>query len=53
MNAGAVIDAAVEQVLADPGTRTRDLGGALGTDAFGNEVAAAVASKKQGRDPRP
>lgn len=41
--AGAAIERAIDTVLADPSTRTRDLGGALGTDAFGARVAAAVA----------
>jgi 3-isopropylmalate dehydrogenase len=40
--AGAAIESAVDTVLADPKTRTRDLGGSLGTDAFGARVAAAV-----------
>jgi hypothetical protein len=44
--AGSAIELAVDDVLADPGVRTRDLGGALNTDAFGNRVAQAVASEK-------
>jgi 3-isopropylmalate dehydrogenase len=41
--AGRAIDAAVDTVLADPARRTRDLGGPLGTRAFAQEVAAALA----------
>ena len=37
--AGAAIDAAVDAVLADPATRTADLGGALGCRAFGAAAA--------------
>jgi 3-isopropylmalate dehydrogenase len=40
--AGAAIDRAVDAVLADPKTRTPDLGGPLGTDAFGEHVARSV-----------
>ena len=40
--AGDDIEAAVDRVLADPGSRTRDLGGALGTRAFGQRVAEAL-----------
>jgi len=40
--AGAAIDRAVDAVLADPNARTPDLGGPLGTDAFGERVAKAV-----------
>lgn len=39
---GKRIHAAVETTLANPSTRTRDLGGALGTDAFGKAVVHAV-----------
>jgi 3-isopropylmalate dehydrogenase len=42
--AGQAIEAAVDRVLADPGSRTRDLGGPLGTQAFGERVAHALAS---------
>ncbi len=38
------IDGAVEATLANPETRTADLGGALGTKAFGQAVATAVAA---------
>jgi len=37
------IEAAVERALADPATRTADLGGALGTMEFAERVAADVA----------
>jgi 3-isopropylmalate dehydrogenase len=42
--AGRGISEAVDRVLADPGKRTADLGGNLGTRAFGDAVAAAVQS---------
>jgi 3-isopropylmalate dehydrogenase len=40
--AGVAIERAVDATLADPGTRTRDLGGMLGTSAFAAAVASAV-----------
>lgn len=40
--AGAEMERAVDQVLANPATRTRDLGGKINTDAFGKLVADAV-----------
>ena len=40
--AGTAMDEAVDRVLADPGSRTRDLGGTIGCKAFGETVAAAV-----------
>jgi 3-isopropylmalate dehydrogenase len=40
--AGRAIEAAVDRVLADPACRTRDLGGSLGTRAFGERVAQAL-----------
>jgi len=40
--AGTAIDRAVDRVLARPETRTADLGGRLGTKAFGEAVAAAL-----------
>jgi isocitrate/isopropylmalate dehydrogenase len=43
-NAANVIDRALDQSVARPETRTRDLGGPLGTKAFGEQVAAAVAA---------
>jgi len=42
----ARIEAAVDRVLADPATRTRDVGGTLGTGAFADAVAAAVRSPR-------
>jgi isocitrate/isopropylmalate dehydrogenase len=42
--AAAAIEAALDRVIADPKTRTPDLGGTLGTDAFGEKVAKAVVS---------
>jgi 3-isopropylmalate dehydrogenase len=43
--AGAAMERAVDEVLADPETRTRDLGGTTNTDAFGAAVARAVAGR--------
>jgi 3-isopropylmalate dehydrogenase len=40
--AAAAIEAALDRVIARPDGRTRDLGGALGTDAFAAQVAKAV-----------
>jgi isocitrate/isopropylmalate dehydrogenase len=40
--AGAIGDA-VDRLLASPQTRTRDLGGALGTAAFSEAVAERLA----------
>jgi 3-isopropylmalate dehydrogenase len=40
--AAAAINAAVDACLADPATRTPDLGGRLGTKAFGEKVAAML-----------
>lgn len=40
--AGQAISAAVDTVLANPATRTADLGGAIGTQAFGQAVVAAL-----------
>jgi len=42
--AGAAIERAVDVALADPASRTRDLGGSANTDAFGNRVAGAIAA---------
>ncbi len=42
--AGRAIDRAVDAVLAKPQLRTADLGGKLGTRAFGEAVAAALTS---------
>jgi 3-isopropylmalate dehydrogenase len=43
--AAAAIEVALDRVVADPQTRTSDMGGKLGTDAFGVKVAQAVQSK--------
>jgi 3-isopropylmalate dehydrogenase len=40
--AAAAINAAIDTALADPATRTPDLGGKLGTKAFGERIAALV-----------
>jgi 3-isopropylmalate dehydrogenase len=42
VKATAAIDAALDRVIATPDGRTPDLGGKLGTDAFGARVAQAV-----------
>ena len=42
VRAGKAIDAAVDEVLSSRETRTADLGGKLGTRAFGEAVAAAL-----------
>ena len=43
VRAAAAMEAALDRVIASPGGRTPDMGGKLGTDAFGAQVAAAVA----------
>ena len=40
--AGKKIDAAIDAAVQKPETRTRDLGGALGTQAFGKHIAALL-----------
>ncbi|HEY1227295.1 MAG TPA: isocitrate/isopropylmalate family dehydrogenase, partial [Ramlibacter sp.] len=40
--AGQAMHAAVETVLANPGTRTADIGGRIGTKAFSQAVVAAL-----------
>jgi 3-isopropylmalate dehydrogenase len=42
--AAAAINQAVDQALAEPATRTPDLGGALGTRAFGRHLAGLLQS---------
>ena len=42
VRAGAAIEAALDRVIAEPSGRTPDMGGKLGTDAFGARVAGAV-----------
>lgn len=42
--AGDAMSAAVDRVLANPATRTRDIGGTMGCKAFGRAVAEAVAA---------
>jgi 3-isopropylmalate dehydrogenase len=41
-SAASAIDGALEAAIADPAGRTRDLGGQLGTKAFGERVAASL-----------
>jgi 3-isopropylmalate dehydrogenase len=43
--AAALLEAAVEKVLDNPATRTRDIGGTLNTDAFAEAVCAAIAAE--------
>lgn len=45
--AGDAMTAAVDAVLANPATRTADIGGNAGCRAFGREVANAVAAAKE------
>ncbi|HEV2629301.1 MAG TPA: isocitrate/isopropylmalate dehydrogenase family protein [Pseudolabrys sp.] len=40
--AAQAIEAALDRVIADPATRTPDMGGTLGTDAFAAAVAKAI-----------
>ncbi len=40
--AASAIETALDKTIADPNTRTPDMGGKLGTDAFGEAVAKAV-----------
>ena len=42
--AAAAMSAAVDKVLEDPASRTRDLGGKTGTKAFAEKVAQAIAA---------
>ena len=42
LRATAAIDDALERAVAEPASRTRDLGGPLGTKAFGERVAATL-----------
>ena len=42
VRAAAAIEAALDRVIAEPSGRTRDMGGTLGTDAFGKRVAEAA-----------
>ena len=45
MDAGQAIADAVDAVIDNPATRTRDLGGTINTDAFGSLVAQMVAKE--------
>ena len=42
LRAAAAIDDALERAVAEPASRTRDLGGPLGTKAFGERIAATL-----------
>jgi 3-isopropylmalate dehydrogenase len=44
IRAAAAIEEAIDQVLREPSTRTRDIGGDSGTDRFGAAVCAAIRS---------
>jgi len=44
-DAGLAIHAAIEEVLANPATRTADLGGSMGTKAFTRAVVAELTEK--------
>jgi isocitrate/isopropylmalate dehydrogenase len=48
--AAAAIEGAVEQVLGNPLTRTRDIGGQLGTDRFSEAICAAIRGRKTGEE---
>jgi isocitrate/isopropylmalate dehydrogenase len=43
--AAALVESAVDQVLENPFTRTRDIGGSLDTDAFTEAVIGALGQK--------
>jgi 3-isopropylmalate dehydrogenase len=43
--AAAAIEQAIDRAVADPQSRTADLGGPLGTQAFGARVAELVAER--------
>jgi len=43
LDAARLIEQALDKVIAAPASRTADLGGPLGTKAFGERVAAAIA----------
>jgi isocitrate/isopropylmalate dehydrogenase len=45
VRASQAIEAALDKAIADPKTRTRDLGGVLGADAFGAKVAEMVGAR--------
>ncbi len=44
--AASLIERSVDAVLADPATRTRDIGGSLGTKAFADAVVTAIREPK-------
>jgi 3-isopropylmalate dehydrogenase len=44
VKAAQTVEAALDRVIADPASRTPDMGGKLGTDAFAEKVAQAVAA---------
>src|SRR5450631_2467325 len=46
VRAGATIELALDRVIASPDGRTSDMGGTLGTDAFGKRVAAGLEASK-------
>ncbi len=48
VKAAVAIETALDKVIADPATRTPDMGGKLGTDAFAEKVTQAVAASSAG-----
>ena len=42
VRAASAIEAALDRVITSPDGRTSDMGGKLGTDAFGARVAQAI-----------
>jgi 3-isopropylmalate dehydrogenase len=46
VTAAEALERAVDQVLDDPSTRTRDVGGDLGTEAFADAVCTALAATR-------
>jgi 3-isopropylmalate dehydrogenase len=45
-DAAQAIETALDRTIADPATRTPDMGGALGTDAFAAAVAKRIAAAR-------
>ena len=50
LRAATAIETALDRTLADPASRTRDLGGPLGTRAFGEGVAASLREVRRDQD---
>jgi len=47
VSAAGAIEAAVDELLASPATRTADLGGALGTRAFGAALVRRLGTAEE------